>query len=297
MSVIMERPFIAAAYATFGIQFFGFIVSFWLKTEVYYDIFGSGNFLFLGLWTYLTGQKGQNTLSTITTALFLISRGWLLVFLAWRAHDRKGDARFDGVRDKFGIFLVFWMVQACWCWVVSFPMIYINTLSHLVKADATGALDNVLLLLFGLSIAIEIISDVQKAQWVAKGRPGGFCTIGFWKYSRHPNYFGEIMQWWCYFFLVVNNDAENSLQGMSCIMSPLFTSWILLFAGATGLTNAEGNGLKRYYHSNFAEEYIEYRQNTSILIPMIGYAKCPMWFKRFFLFEWERYEFQNKKES
>ena len=46
--------------------------------------------------------------------------------------------------------------------------------------------------LFLTGLICEVLGDVQKAQWVKEGREGGFCTQGLWKYSRHPNYFGEI---------------------------------------------------------------------------------------------------------
>ena len=46
-------------------------------------------------------------------------------------------------------------------------------------------------------IAWEVVADLQKTLWVRAGRRGGFCTAGVWHYSRHPNYFGEMLQWWC----------------------------------------------------------------------------------------------------
>ena len=52
-----------------------------------------------------------------------------------------------------------------------------GTLSMVDKLALTG---------MAVGILIEIVSDVQKAIWVDKGRPGGFCTVGLWSYSRHP---------------------------------------------------------------------------------------------------------------
>lgn len=300
LSSISTSPFLVTALATFGIQFFGFVIAFVLKTEVFYDIFGSGNFIILGLWSYYfnTGSARNDYLSTTCTVLFVLSRSWLMLFLGWRAHERKGDSRFDGIRDKFGIFLVYWMLQGCWVYLVSLPMIYINT--YIIDESTTlSGLDKILLTFFALAVVIEIASDIQKARWVSKGRWGGFCTIGLWSYSRHPNYFAEMKQWWCCFFLVLSrlqSTTPSLIQGLACSLSPIFTSWILLYAGATGLTNAEGKGLKRYYDSEFAQEYKGYRKNTSILIPMVGYSKLPTWIKRTFLFEWERYEYKDKKE-
>lgn len=72
---------------------------------------------------------------------------------------------------------------------------------------------------------------------------------------------------------------------------------ILLNMPATGVWNAEGKGLKRYYESENEKAYTEYRASTSPLVPMIGYKGVPLWIKRQFLFEWERFEYNPKKKD
>jgi hypothetical protein len=117
----LSSPFINAAVVTFSIQFIGFIIAAILQTEIFYDILGGINFLILAaggarsavllsLSADDISSLSSETLtatSTATTAtsmmsilmenlniifiiLFALSRGWLLLFLAWRAHDRKG---------------------------------------------------------------------------------------------------------------------------------------------------------------------------------------------------------------
>ena len=83
------------------------------------------------------------------------------------------------------------------------------------------------------------------------------------------------------------------------ILSPLFTMHVLLNLPATGVWNAEGKGLKRYYESENGEAYKEYRASTSPLIPMVGYKSLPLWIKRSLFFEWERFEYkpQEKKDE
>jgi len=95
-----------------------------LKTEKFYDIFGGLNYLILALLSAILGATGDGVLQWVddprkilATILFGVSRGWLLMFLAWRAHERKGDSRFDEVLGKNGgtpqpvNFLVYWMAQ------------------------------------------------------------------------------------------------------------------------------------------------------------------------------------------
>lgn len=291
-----ETPFATAAILTFGIQFCGFVVAYGLQTEKFYDILGSGNFLLLGIWSFFASDSPYAAVSAVATALFVISRLWLLLFLGWRAHDRKGDSRFDDVKNKAGLFLVYWMMQALWVYCITLPTIYINTIFTL-EDDVSSTLTayQVVFLIFQfVCIVTEILGDAQKAIWVKQGREGGFCTVGLWKYSRHPNYFGEIFQWWSAFLLILPILVDQpSWYGWAGILSPLFTCFILLYAGGTGLTNAEGNGLKRYYENEaLADDYKSYRENTSILVPMVGYGYIPKIMKRVLLLEWERYEYK-----
>ena len=72
---------------------------------------GGINFLALGIYSLIDGGLLDNGRKIACTVAFCLSRAWLLLFLAWRAHERKGDSRFDDVKDKFGTFLLYWMVQ------------------------------------------------------------------------------------------------------------------------------------------------------------------------------------------
>jgi len=184
----------AAVVATFGMQTVGFIAAYLLKTEKFYDIFGGINYLLLALLSAVLGVTGEGALPWIddprkilATLLFTISRSWLLFFLAWRAHERKGDSRFDEVLGKGGNpprpagFFVFWMVQALWVMLISMPILFVNA-SYV--ANPFSGFDIIWVLLFGSGVLTEIVADIQKAVWVKRGRQGEFCEIGLWKYSR-----------------------------------------------------------------------------------------------------------------
>ena len=64
----------------------------------------------------------------------------------------------------------------------------------------------------------------------------------------------------------------------ACGLSPAFTCHILLNLPATGIAQAEGKGLKRYYERH-ADTYPAYRARTSILVPMVGYEHVPLFLK------------------
>lgn len=292
----------ASAGITACMQFSGFIAAYALQTEVFYDVMGGLNYLALAIFSALfpDGLSGDHIRGTSATILFSLSRGWLLLFLGWRAHERGGDARFDGVVDKAGMFLVFWTVQAVWVYLVSLPVIFINGSS--ARQDSFTALDIIAQTGWAVGIFVEVLADVQKAVWVKRGRKGNFCSVGIWKYTRHPNYFGELLQWWCaWLFAFSSSEAAGTGGGWSdplwwfCILSPLFTSHILMNQKGTGLIDAEGMGLKRYY-DKCPSEYDEYRKNTSILVPLIGYGSIPLWLKRTVFLDFKRYEYRKGDE-
>jgi steroid 5-alpha reductase family enzyme len=185
----------SAVATTFAMQTIGFIAAYLLKTETFYDIVGGANYLLLALLSAILGATGDGALpwvddprKILTTVLFACSRGWLLLFLAWRAHERKGDSRFDEVLGKNGNapqplnFFVYWMVQGLWVMLVSMPMLFVNS-SNLRKPDLS-VYDILCAILYGSGVLIEIVADFQKAMWVKRGRQGHFCDVGVWKYSR-----------------------------------------------------------------------------------------------------------------
>ena len=150
---------------------------------------------------------------------------------------------------------------------------------------------------FALGLVIQVTSDAQKAQWVANGRAGGFCTVGFWKFSRHPNYFGEILMWWCSWGLTIalweGSDNKSLVsQGALAVLSPIVTTVLLLFV--SGLPLAEGQKLERYMGK---EGYKDYRKNTSILVPCIGYAYIPACIQKTLLCEWDMYQYKEPTEQ
>jgi steroid 5-alpha reductase family enzyme len=297
---------ISAALLTFGLQFGGFVVAAILQTEVFYDILGGINFLSLAYLGYDSSSgKGASTLLQYTTAVFVLSRGWLLVFLAWRAYHRKGDSRFDNVKNHPPIFFVYWMVQACWVYLISMPLLVIQCDNNIMaekQATSLTSTETFLLAGFAFAAVMEIMSDIQKTQWIQRGREGGFCTDGWWSLSRHPNYAGEILQWSLAAILAVvgwsgggGASSTSVLLPWVSLVSPLFTMQILLTMSGTGVWNAEGKNLKRYYKDDkVRERYIQYRAKTPPVFPTPFYDKIPMPIKRILCFEWERYEYQEK---
>jgi len=286
---LVNIMWVPAALITALLQLAGFAHGFAYQTEVLYDVTGGLNFIALAAYSATSSPGGWvGPRKVLATLIFMMSRSWLLAFLAWRAHERGGDARFDGVKSKFGEFLVFWTVQGVWVMLISGPLLFINSAPDmpLVRRDFA------LLSGFALGVACEVAADLQKARWVRAGRQGGFCTAGLWSYSRHPNYFGEMLQMWCLWLLAFGSGAGIADIGWwLTATSPLFTMHILLNVPATGVAQANGKTLQRYY-DRFPQSYAEYRASTSILIPFVGYSHVPSALKRTLFLDFERYEYR-----
>lgn len=279
-----------AVLLTAVLQLSGFAHGYAFQTEVLYDVTGGLNFLsliVLGVWHGGIDAWMSDPLKLAATALFVCSRGWLFSYLAWRAHERGGDSRFDGVKEKLRTFLVYWIVQGVWVLCISSPVLFMTT-SPSKEAPLTRH-ERVLLAGFALGILCELVADVQKARWVRAGRQGSFCAVGLWSFSRHPNYFGEILQWWCAWLLTWSyaSDVFDPLA-WSTAVCPIFTVHILLNSPATGVMQANGKNLRKFYE-RCPEAYARYRASTSILIPMVGYRHVPLWLKRTLFLDLERY--------
>merc|ERR1712166_375949 len=148
---------------------------------------------------------------------------------------------------------------------------------------------------------IQVISDFQK--FAFRNNPDNkmkVCDRGLWKYSRHPNYYGEMLIWWGIFVSTIPLwilDDEHS--GFATILSPIFTMTILLFL--SGIPEAEGSNLKRYYTNgeDVKNEYEGYRNQTApvILFPNFLYKVLPQWIQCCCCCEYQRYKYQSSGET
>ena len=117
-------------------------------------------------------------------------------FLLFRIIKTGKDDRFDEMRDKFFSFLGFWVFQMIWVWSVSLPITIINSpniLAFSQPAFGTGR-DIAGVILWVVGFFMESVSDVQKYKFRSDpGNKGKVCDTGLFSWSRHPNYFGEII--------------------------------------------------------------------------------------------------------
>jgi len=283
MTEVLDEYFYSlCAIVTVVMQLSFFAVAYTCKFDLVTDFAGSINFVVLAVMSLCLGDNyGYRQIAL--TALLCVSRFWLAGFLLMRVCRRKKDARFDEVRDSFIKFFCFWVFQMFWAFLVSLPVIYVNSRS---KSNDVGleAFDVAGWTFFTAGLFIQIVADVQKFKFRSDPTNRGmFCTVGLWGYSRHPNYFGEILMWWGAFFCAVPlfhyANVGEVVAGWVTIFSPLFTMLILLFG--TGLPTAEGLNLERYYRNGHGNEWEIYANKTAplVLMPTCLYQSIPDYVK------------------
>ncbi|CAM9735522.1 unnamed protein product [Sphacelaria rigidula] len=199
------------------------------------------------------------------------------------------DDRFDETRENFFKFLAFWIFQMIWVWSVSLPLTFLNSTR---VNPGWSARDIAGLIMFSVGFFFEFVGDLQKDFYKASLGGRGVCETGLWYYTRHPNYFGDLLQWWgiftaCSAVFQAADDAGEGSWAYATICGPLFLTAILLFA--SGIPTVESSWDKKYGGS---ESYWDYKERTSILIPMPPalFKPLPQFVKAWFLFEWPMYQ-------
>ncbi|XP_020673766.1 uncharacterized protein LOC110093270 [Dendrobium catenatum] len=277
MGTVLDSHFLAlTAIVTIGYQLLFFFVTALLRFDKVTDFAGSTNFVLLAILTLLL--KGSwHFRQIVLTSLVVVWGLRLGIFLLMRILQWGEDNRFDDMRNNLAKLSVFWILQAVWVWTVSLPLTIVNASDRnpsLKPQDIIGWI------MWFVGLTVEATADQQKL--VFKNSPanrGKWCNIGVWKYSRHPNYFGEILLWWGIFVAStpVLEDAEWLV-----VFGPVFLTLLLLFVSGIPLLETSAN--KRF---GSVEEYRIYRSITSPLIPLPPalYGSLPVWFKLAFLFE------------
>lgn len=193
---------------TIAYQLFFFSIAFTFKFDKLTDFAGGTNFVVLAIITLCFSGTHPHARQIIASIFIMLWGARLSGFLLFRILKTGKDDRFDDKRDKFFPFLGFWVFQMLWVWIVSLPVTVINSpnvTAYPFVPFGTGR-DIAGIVLFALGFIMESVSDVDKFRFRQNSgkQQGGaaVCDRGFWGWSRHPNYFGEIIIQFCaYLFL------------------------------------------------------------------------------------------------
>lgn len=189
--------------------------------------------MFLGASiVYFLNASSMDMRSTIILGMVTLWAIRLFAHLTWRNWGEPEDKRYQAIREKYSpnfaiksLFIIF-MFQAMLAWIITMPLY-----ASLTRTGISPMLDllGITLWIFGLSF--ESIADWQLARFKSRAENNGkVMDKGLWRYSRHPNYFGECLIWWGFYLLAVSSG------GWWTIIAPLLITWLLLkFSGVVML--------------------------------------------------------------
>lgn len=218
---------------------------------------------FWGLGFVLVGAivwSRHPSYNTLPLLLLLLTTIWglrLSVFLWWRNRGHGEDRRYSAMRAYHG--KQFWWVslgtvfllQATILWFISLT-IQVGIASSLASPSIPLAAIGVALWLIGF--LFETIGDFQLAKFKSNpSNAGRVMDRGLWRFTRHPNYFGDCCEWWGLYLIAAANGATWT------IVCPVLMTILLL--KVSGVVLLEQTIVER------RPEYLAYQQRTSSFFP------------------------------
>ncbi|KAL4168031.1 hypothetical protein KRP22_011438 [Phytophthora ramorum] len=263
-----------------------FVVAYTCQFDKVTDLAGALNFIVLAVLS-LVLQGVYDTRAIVTTSLQVAWALRLGCFLFVRVLKRGKDARFDEMRANCTAFFGFWVFQILWVFLVSLPTVLANSSGEREDSSFGEPRDIVGVVLWAVGLAVEVAADTSKSAFNDEpANKGKLLRSGVWKYSRHPNYFGEMLCWVGVTIVAsANFGGETWFYCVSCI-SPIFTFLVLMFL--SGVPLAEDRYDERF---GLDPDYVEYKRSTSplVLFPPALYRSIPDPIKRWCFFELDRY--------
>lgn len=230
----------------------------WLASLVYRDaslvdrFWGAGFVLLAWVYWLVAGSPVAGFLPVLAVSLW---GGRLSLYLSWRNWGHGEDYRYREMRETHGArfplvsLVTVFLLQGVILWLVAMP---------LLPAASGTSLQPVWLLLgillWSVGFAWEAIGDWQMARFKADpANRGQVMDRGLWRYSRHPNYFGEIVLWWGFYLMAL------AAGGWWTIFGPALMTFLLVRVSGVALLEKKLNETRPAYR--------DYVQRTNALLP------------------------------
>lgn len=234
-------------------------VALWIYSLIKHDVsivdsFWSLMILAAGIYYFLwLPDTGAHAVMVLGLALLWALR--LNIYISWRNWGEGEDHRYQTIRKNNephfqykSLYIVFGL-QAVLAWIVSLPLLgAIANSGHILWLEGLGVT------LWLIGFVFESVGDYQLAQF--KSNPdnkGKVMDRGLWRYTRHPNYFGEACIWWGFYLIALSAGAWWA------IASPILMTILLL--------RVSGVSLLEQTISERRPAYRDYILRTNAFIP------------------------------
>lgn len=233
-----------------------FVPSYLARTEHYFDLTGSATYVSVVAVALLLSDE-LDARAVIVGAMVVVWALRLGSFLFRRIRRAGRDERFDHIKTDPLRFFMTWTLQGLWVLLTVACALAIITG---IEREPIGWLATLGMVVWVAGFGIEVVADRQKSDFKRDpANEGAFITSGLWAWSRHPNYFGEIVLW--------TGIAIMALPVLSgwrwlTLISPVFVFFLL--TRVSGIPMLEARAEKRWGDE---EQYQRYARHTPVLIP------------------------------
>jgi steroid 5-alpha reductase family enzyme len=235
------------------------LLSLALKNAGIVDIFWGAGFVLLSA-VYFVAADGFSERKLLVLALVAVWGLRLSGYILWRNRGKGEDYRYARWRERAGdrfwwtSLLQVFLLQGLLMWVISMPVLAAQSAD---EPDSLTAVDFLGTAVWAVGFFFEAVGDWQLARFKAEpANRGKVMRSGVWRYTRHPNYFGDATQWWGLYLI-----AAGAADGYWTLFSPLLMTFLLLrVSGVALLERAQVRTKPRY------ADYIE---STSAFVPWL----------------------------
>lgn len=258
----MEHPYLITAGCILIHILIWFVIGLVKKNNGLMDIAWGLGFMILAIVNFIY-FKNFTLPSLIMLSMIIIWAIRLSTYLFIRNWSKPEDWRYAKWRSEWKYvnlraFFQVYFLQGSIMFLMSFPIVHTIGIQYFTGSipQTNFSIWNIVLgvVLFLIGFYFEAVGDQQLFNFKKNpANKGKVMNKGLWKYTRHPNYFGEFVMWWGIFFVALSG-ARWSIS----IISPVLISFLLLKVSGVAM-------LERKYSDN--PEYAAYQKRTSTFFP------------------------------